>query len=160
MFSLTRFFIILGIYLAYLLAIIFLFAIVWSTDIAAYFTGRMLGGPKLIPQVSPSKTWTGALGGLLAAMLAAVVIAKAAALPAMFALAMIAVLLSVCAQGGDLFESWVKRKFGAKDSGHLIPGHGGLMDRLDGFVTAAVLAALIGLMRGGVLAPGRGLVVW
>jgi phosphatidate cytidylyltransferase len=142
------------------LAIIFLFAIVWSTDIAAYFTGRMLGGPKLIPQVSPSKTWTGALGGLLAAMLAAVVIAKAAALPAMFALAMIAVLLSVCAQGGDLFESWVKRKFGAKDSGRLIPGHGGVMDRLDGFMAAALVAMFIGVLRGGMQAPGLGLLMW
>jgi phosphatidate cytidylyltransferase len=69
-------------------------------------------------------------------------------------------VLSVLAQAGDLFESAVKRRFGAKDASHLIPGHGGLMDRLDGFVTASVVAALIGLLRGGFEAPGRGLLVW
>jgi phosphatidate cytidylyltransferase len=78
----------------------------------------------------------------------------------LFAIAMLALILSVCAQAGDLFESFLKRRFGAKDSGHLIPGHGGLMDRLDGFVTAGVVAALIGLLRGGFEAPGRGLLVW
>jgi phosphatidate cytidylyltransferase len=72
----------------------------------------------------------------------------------------IAVALSIVAQVGDLFESFLKRRFGAKDSGHLIPGHGGLMDRLDGFVTVAVFALLIGLIRGGTEMPGRGLVVW
>jgi phosphatidate cytidylyltransferase len=142
------------------LAVIFLFAIVWTTDIVAYFVGRAVGGPKLMPQVSPKKTWSGALGGTVAAVVAAVVFAHAAALPGWFALAMLAVVLSVFAQGGDLFESFLKRRFGAKDSGHLIPGHGGLMDRLDGFVTASVVAALIGLARGGFEAPGRGMLVW
>ncbi len=142
------------------LAVIFLFAIVWMTDIGAYFVGRALGGPKLVPQVSPNKTWAGAVGGLAAAILVAVAVAKLAALPAIFALAMVALALSVFAQAGDLFESFLKRRFHAKDSGHLIPGHGGLMDRLDGFVTASVAAALIGLLRGGFEAPGRGLLVW
>jgi phosphatidate cytidylyltransferase len=142
------------------LAMIFLFAIVWATDIVAYFVGRIVGGPKLMPHVSPKKTWSGALGGTLAAVGAAVVVAKGAALVGLFAIAMLAVVLSVFAQGGDLFESFLKRKFGAKDSSHLIPGHGGLMDRLDGFVTASVVAALIGLARGGFEAPGRGLLVW
>ena len=86
--------------------------------------------------------------------------AKAAALTGWFAIAMLAIILSVVAQGGDLFESFLKRRFGAKDSSHLIPGHGGLMDRLDGFVTASVVAALIGFARGGFDAPGRGLLVW
>jgi phosphatidate cytidylyltransferase len=142
------------------LAVIFLFAIVWTTDIVAYFVGRAVGGPKLMPQVSPKKTWSGALGGTVAAVVAAVVVAQAAALPGWFALAMLAVVLSVFAQGGDLFESFLKRRFGAKDSSHLIPGHGGLMDRLDGFVTASVVAALIGLARGGFEAPGRGMLLW
>jgi phosphatidate cytidylyltransferase len=142
------------------LAMIFLFAIVWATDIGAYFVGRALGGPKLVPQVSPNKTWAGALGGLIASVVVAVAVAKVAALTALFALAMLAVVLSVFAQGGDLFESFLKRRFHAKDTGHLIPGHGGLMDRLDGFVTAGVVAALIGLLRGGFEAPGRGLLVW
>ena len=142
------------------LAMIFLFAIVWTTDIGAYFVGRAVGGPKLVPQVSPNKTWAGALGGMAAAVVVAVAAAKAAALTNLFAIAMLAVVLSVCAQGGDLFESVLKRRFGAKDSSRLIPGHGGLMDRLDGFVTASVAAVLIGLARGGFEAPGRGLLVW
>jgi phosphatidate cytidylyltransferase len=142
------------------LAMIFLFAIVWATDIGAYFVGRALGGPKLVPQVSPNKTWAGALGGLIASVVVAVAVAKVAALTALFALAMLAVVLSVFAQGGDLFESFLKRRFHAKDSIRLIPGHGGLMDRLDGFVSASAAAALIGLARGGFEAPGHGLLVW
>jgi phosphatidate cytidylyltransferase len=142
------------------LAVIFLFAIVWTTDISAYFAGRALGGPKLMPQVSPNKTWAGAFGGLIASVVVTLALAKMAGLTALFALAMLAVVLSVFAQGGDLFESFLKRRFHAKDSGHLIPGHGGLMDRLDGFVSASVAAALIGLARGGFEAPGHGLLVW
>jgi len=142
------------------LAMIFLFAIVWTTDIGAYFVGRALGGPKLMPQMSPNKTWAGALGGLIASVVVTLALAKMAGLTALFALAMLAVLLSVSAQAGDLFESFLKRRFDAKDSSRLIPGHGGLMDRLDGFVTASVAAALIGLARGGLEAPGRGLLVW
>jgi phosphatidate cytidylyltransferase len=142
------------------LAVVFLFAIVWATDIVAYFVGRAIGGPKLLPRVSPKKTWSGALGGTLAAVLMAIAVAEALASPGFLALALLGVLLSVFAQIGDLFESFLKRKFGAKDSSQLIPGHGGLMDRLDGFVTAVVLAALIGLTRGGFEAPGRGLLVW
>ena len=141
------------------LAVIFLFAVVWTTDIVAYFAGRAAGGPKLMPLVSPNKTWSGALAGTVAAVMVAVIFAETAGLAA-FALAMLAVILSVFAQAGDLFESFLKRRFGAQDSSHLIPGHGGLMDRLDGFVTAGVVAALIGLARGGFEAPGRGLLVW
>jgi phosphatidate cytidylyltransferase len=142
------------------LAVIFLFAVVWATDIIAYFVGRALGGPKLMPRVSPKKTWSGALGGTLAAALAAVAVAKLGGLGGWHAIAVLAVILSVMAQGGDLFESFLKRRFGAKDSSHLIPGHGGLMDRLDGFVAAGVVAALVGLARGGLDAPARGLLVW
>ena len=142
------------------LSMVFLFAVVWTTDIAAYFIGRAAGGPKLVPQVSPNKTWSGAIGGTLAAVVVALVLAKAAALAGLFAIAMLAIVLSVSAQAGDVFESFLKRRFGAKDSGHLIPGHGGLMDRLDGFVTASVVATLIGLARGGFDATGRGLLVW
>jgi phosphatidate cytidylyltransferase len=142
------------------LAVIFLFAVVWTTDIAAYFIGRAAGGPKLVPQMSPNKTWSGAIGGTLAAVVVALALAKTAALAGLFAIAMLAIVLSVSAQAGDMFESFLKRRFGAKDSSHLIPGHGGLMDRLDGFVTASVVAALIGLARGGFEAPGRGLLVW
>jgi phosphatidate cytidylyltransferase len=142
------------------LAVIFLFAVVWTTDIFAYFIGRAAGGPRLMPHVSPNKTWSGALGGAAAAAVVTVALAAAVGLSGLFAIAMLAMVLSVLAQAGDLFESFLKRRFGAKDSSHLIPGHGGLMDRLDGFVTASVAAALIGLARGGFEAPGRGLLVW
>jgi phosphatidate cytidylyltransferase len=141
-------------------AIVLLFAIVWTTDIFAYFIGRAAGGPKLAPRFSPKKTWSGAIGGVVAAMVVAIVIARVAGLNGWLPIALIAVLLSIAAQAGDLFESMLKRRFGAKDSGRLIPGHGGLMDRLDGFVAAAVLAALIGLARGGLEAPARGLLMW
>jgi phosphatidate cytidylyltransferase len=141
-------------------AMVFLFAIVWATDIAAFFLGRMIGGPRLLPRVSPKKTWSGAIGGLAAAVLAGVAVAKAAGLSGLLWLALVAAILSCVAQAGDLFESLMKRRFGAKDSSHLIPGHGGLMDRLDGFVFAAAIAALIGVLRGGVAAPARGLLVW
>jgi phosphatidate cytidylyltransferase len=141
-------------------AVIFLFAIVWTTDIVAYFMGRLIGGPKLLPRVSPKKTWSGAISGLCAAVLAALAVAAAAGLSGLFAIALVAAALSCVAQAGDLFESRLKRRFGAKDSSHLIPGHGGLMDRLDGFVFAAALAALIGTLRGGIEAPARGLLVW
>ena len=142
------------------LAVIFLFAVVWTTDIAAYFIGRGVGGPRLMPHVSPNKTWSGALGGTAAAAGVAIALAAASGLSGLFALAMLAILLSAFAQAGDLFESFLKRRFGAKDSSHLIPGHGGLMDRLDGFIAASVAAMLIGLARGGLEAPGRGLLVW
>jgi len=142
------------------LAIIFVFAIVWTTDIVAYFVGRAVGGPKLMPQVSPKKTWSGAIGGTVAAIVVALAVAKAGGLAGLFAIAVLALVLSVCAQAGDLFESFLKRRFNVKDTSHIIPGHGGLMDRLDGFVAAAVMATLIGLVRGGFEAPGRGLLVW
>ena len=141
-------------------AVIFVFAVVWTTDIAAYFLGRMIGGPKLLPRVSPKKTWSGAIGGQAAAVLGGIAVAKVAGLSGLLSIALVATILSAVAQAGDLFESQLKRRFGVKDSGHLIPGHGGLMDRLDGFVSAAAVAALIGIMRGGVEAPAHGLLVW
>ncbi|MEJ1159372.1 phosphatidate cytidylyltransferase [Prosthecomicrobium sp. N25] len=143
-----------------LLAMLFLFAVVWGTDIAAYFSGRALGGPKLWPAVSPKKTWSGALGGLAAAvMLGAATVAwgRGGSIAPVMA---VAALLSVASQGGDLFESALKRRFGVKDSGHVIPGHGGILDRIDGLVAAAVLAVLIGALRAGFLAPAEGLVAW
>jgi phosphatidate cytidylyltransferase len=143
-----------------LIVTIFLFAVVWASDIAAYFAGRAIGGPKLAPGISPKKTWSGSTAGLAAAIGVALAIGHVAELAGTVALCAVAVLLSVIAQVGDLFESALKRRFDAKDSGHLIPGHGGLMDRLDGFVAAATVAALIGLVRGGLEAPGGGVMVW
>src|SRR5262249_40080148 len=135
------------------LAIVFLFAIVWATDIVAYFVGRAVGGPKLAPRVSPKKTWSGAIGGTVAPIAAGLVAEVAAGLPMLPAGGLIAAAACALAQAGDLFESAIKRRLGAKDSSHLIPGHGGLMDRLEGFVAAAALAALIGLVHGGVEEP-------
>jgi len=141
-------------------AMIFLFGVVWATDICGYFVGRFVGGPKLWARVSPKKTWSGAVGGALGAIVAALAVARYGDLTNSLAIARLALLLSVVSQAGDLFESAFKRRFGVKDAGHVIPGHGGLMDRLDGFVAAAVVAVVIGITRGGLAAPARGLLVW
>jgi phosphatidate cytidylyltransferase len=141
-------------------AILFLFAVVWVTDIAAYFTGRALGGPKLWPAVSPKKTWSGAVGGTLGALVAGLAVVKLMGLGIAPMLVVVTVGLSVVSQAGDLLESSIKRHFGAKDASHLIPGHGGLMDRLDGFLTAVLAAVMVGLLRGGLDGPARGLLVW
>ena len=138
----------------------FVAAVVWGTDIAAYFAGRRLGGPKLWPAVSPKKTWSGSIGGALAAMVAGVVLVWATGGEVTATLAVIALLLSIIAQLGDLFESAIKRRFGVKDASKLIPGHGGLMDRVDGLAFAAVAAALIGWMHAGSAAIGQGLIQW
>ena len=146
-------------------AVLLLFAIVWTTDVLGYFAGRAIGGPKLSPSVSPKKTWSGAIAGAIGAMLAA--IAMVHVLDA-FQLgrfhpgqwAAIGLVLSVVAQVGDLLESWIKRRFGAKDASQLIPGHGGVMDRLDGFWAAALVGCVIGILHRGMLHPAAGLLVW
>lgn len=140
-------------------ALVFVLLIVWATDIGGYFAGRGIGGPKLWPRVSPNKTWAGAVGGFAGSLAVAggfVASGLGKALP----LLALAGVLSVAGQLGDLFESAVKRRFGVKDSSHLIPGHGGLMDRLDGLVAALVLAVIVGLLRYGADGIGRGLMVW
>jgi phosphatidate cytidylyltransferase len=141
-------------------AILLLFAVVWTTDVLGYFAGRAFGGPKLWPAVSPKKTWSGAVAGTIGAV--AIALLGAAQLGSFNRIAVVAValLLSVLAQAGDLFESWVKRQFDAKDSSRLIPGHGGVMDRLDGFWAAAVAGCVVGLVRGGFVEPARGLLMW
>jgi phosphatidate cytidylyltransferase len=140
-------------------ALILILLVVWVTDIGGYFAGRGIGGPKLWPRVSPKKTWAGAIGGFVASL----------AVAAGFAafghgktgpVVLLGAVLSIASQFGDLFESAVKRRFGVKDSSHIIPGHGGLLDRLDGFVAAIVLAAIFGFLRGGADGVGRGLMVW
>jgi phosphatidate cytidylyltransferase len=141
-------------------AVVFLFAVVWATDTVAYFAGRTVGGPKLAPRLSPNKTWSGAVAGIGAAVAAALAVAAAARLGAWPALALMGAGLSIAAQAGDLFESAFKRQYGAKDASRLIPGHGGLMDRLDGFIAAALIAVVLGVLRGGTEAPARGLLVW
>jgi phosphatidate cytidylyltransferase len=140
-------------------ALVFVLLIVWVTDIGGYFAGRSIGGPKLWPRVSPKKTWAGAVGGFLASLVVAGGFA-ALGLGKTGPLLLLGTILSIASQLGDLFESAVKRRFGVKDSSHIIPGHGGLLDRLDGFVAAVVLAAFFGFLRGGVDGVGRGLMVW
>ncbi|MFY9835771.1 MAG: phosphatidate cytidylyltransferase [Xanthobacteraceae bacterium] len=141
-------------------ALLFLFATVWATDILAYLVGRSLGGPLLWPQLSPKKTWAGAIGGLCGGVVAGALIAYTTAGTKPLVAGVLALILSIAAQGGDLFESWVKRRFGAKDAGALIPGHGGMMDRIDGFLAAALLALVLGSLRLGIAAAARGLLVW
>lgn len=127
-----------------------MFAVVWSTDIVAYITGRTFGGPKLMPSVSPKKTWSGSLGGLSAGIAAGLLLVLAARAQGWSSLAethlgvivMTSAAASILSQAGDLAESALKRQYGVKDSGRSIPGHGGVMDRLDGFFAVAVLAGL------------------
>jgi phosphatidate cytidylyltransferase len=141
-------------------ALLLLFATVWSTDIFAFCCGRLVGGPLLSPSISPKKTWSGAIGGLAGGVAAALAVAYTVGVGRLGIIGAMALLLSVLAQAGDLLESAIKRHFGAKDSGALIPGHGGLMDRLDGFLVAAIFALVIGAVRNGTAAPATGLLVW
>lgn len=140
-----------------LVAILFLFVVVWATDIFAYFVGRSVGGPKLAPSISPGKTQSGALGGTVGGVVCGVALAAYAGLDKLALLALVAFLLSVVSQAGDLFESWVKRRHGVKDSGNLIPGHGGVMDRVDGLVVAAFALYVVGALLAGADNPGRAL---
>jgi phosphatidate cytidylyltransferase len=141
------------------IVLVFILLVVWCTDIGGYFAGRAIGGPKLWPRVSPNKTWAGAAGGFVASLIVAGGFASSG-LGKMGPLLMVAAALSVASQLGDLFESAIKRSFGVKDSSHIIPGHGGLMDRLDGYIAAVVLAAIFGTLRGGAGGVGTALMVW
>jgi phosphatidate cytidylyltransferase len=124
-----------------LAAILWIFAVVWGADVAAYFAGRSIGGPRLWPSVSPGKTWSGAIVGALAgAVLGLMLSAWTNRFIPLFWLGLATAIMSAL---GDLFESALKRRFGVKDSSGLIPGHGGLMDRLDAFVAASVFAAVV-----------------
>ncbi len=159
--------------------LVFVMLLVWASDIGAYFVGRAVGGPKLAPRISPGKTWSGSAGGVLAAALVGLCVAwafeawafqagafqagafQAGASPrgvvgaaVLARAAVVAAVLAAASQLGDLGESAVKRRFGQKDSGRLIPGHGGLLDRLDGVLAAAPVAALLALDA------GRGVALW
>lgn len=129
-----------------------------AVDVGAYFAGRALGGPRIAPSISPSKTWAGLLGGALAASIVGIIVEVADIGPGIlepgitvvgFALAVLAgVLIAVIAQAGDFFESWMKRRAGVKDSSNLIPGHGGVLDRLDGFIAVFFVLFLVALVPG------------
>jgi phosphatidate cytidylyltransferase len=133
-------------------ATLFLVTVVWATDIGAYLVGRVVGGSRMAPRISPGKTWSGAIGGLVFGAVAGWLAAGGnwAALP-------VALLLSLAAQSGDLLESAIKRKLGVKDSGRTIPGHGGLFDRLDGFLAAAPVAVILAVsMHHGIMPVTQG----
>jgi phosphatidate cytidylyltransferase len=135
--------------------VVFLLAIVWATDVGAYLIGRWVGGVLLAPSISPGKTWSGAVGGLAAAVLVGLGLSwRWSHAMHWGAVAALAVLLSVASQLGDLLESAAKRRCGVKDSGRLIPGHGGLLDRVDGILCAAPAMAIVGL------SVGRGMGLW
>lgn len=144
---------------------VFLAVVVWSTDSGAYFVGRMLGGTKLSPEVSPSKTWSGAAGGLVFGTVGGLVVwvaagyALSAASPLVIG-GLIAVVVSISGQAGDLAESALKRRFSIKDSGDIIPGHGGLMDRIDSLTVAGLVLWLIGLAHRGLGAVPQGILLW
>ena len=142
------------------IAIVFLFGIVWATDILAFYVGRAVGGWKLWPKVSPNKTWSGAIAGACGAVIVGFALARYVGTGPAIYFALVALVLSVASQGGDLFESAVKRRFGAKDTSQIIPGHGGLMDRLDGFIVAAAVAAVYGIARAGLDNAAQGLLRW
>ena len=127
--------------------VIFVFALVWLSDTGGYAAGRTFGGPKLAPRISPNKTWSGAAGALVLTSAGAAIFANFTALEIETVLP-IAVLISIATQLGDIFESWVKRYFDVKDSGNLIPGHGGVLDRIDGVLFAAPVLALYVLLNG------------
>ena len=141
-----------------MILVFWLFAIVWMSDIAAYFTGRTLGGPKLMPRISPKKTWSGFVGGTAAGAAFGSLALAAFGLVIHWQHVALALGLSIASAAGDLGESAFKRHFGVKDSGSLIPGHGGLFDRLDGFIAASIFALLFGYARNS--DPSAGLLAW
>jgi phosphatidate cytidylyltransferase len=134
--------------------------VVWMTDSAAFFTGRQIGGEKLAPDISPSKTWSGALGGLLLGSIAGTVVWAILTDSPIWIGAALAVVISLVGQAGDLAESALKRRYRIKDSGDIIPGHGGLMDRLDSMCLAVFAVVLVGLLHGGADNIAAGLLRW
>jgi phosphatidate cytidylyltransferase len=140
------------------LAVVWCMIIVWSADIMAYFFGRIIGGPKLAPRISPKKTWAGMLGAIVGAALASWAVSYFGEIN-VWPLALVAALFAILEQGGDIFESAFKRQFGVKDSGTLIPGHGGVLDRVDGLITVVTIAAIVGFLHNS-LRPAAGLLLW
>lgn len=128
--------------------VLLMLLIVWATDIAAFFTGKLVGGPKIYTKISPNKTWAGLIGGMAAAALVGAISSVFVPL-GFFNMVFLGMSLAVISQVGDFFESWVKRQFGVKDSGTIIPGHGGLMDRLDGLTTVSPVFVIFMLIHGG-----------
>ncbi len=142
-----------------LAAILWLFGMVWTTDSAAYLAGRAIGGRKLWPSVSPGKTWAGAIAGTIAGVAAGLIVLIFFGIPLHFMHGVFALVIVIAAQLGDLLESAIKRRFKVKDTSHLIPGHGGVMDRCDSLAAACVVALVLGAIRF-VHTPAQGLLAW
>lgn len=140
-------------------AVFWLLGIVWATDSCAYFAGRTIGGPKIAPSLSPKKTWAGLIGGMLGAGAVGFGTSLWLGMGSPALLGGLSALLAIVAQAGDFLESGLKRHAGVKDSGKLIPGHGGILDRVDGLVAAAVGAGLLALFHGAA-SPGAGVLIW
>jgi phosphatidate cytidylyltransferase len=140
------------------MALLYLLVVAWTTDSASYAGGRLIGGPKLAPKISPQKTWSGLIVGTLAPSVVGIAFAFFLKDTSAWRLALVSVVIAAACQIGDLGESAVKRRFGAKDMSNLIPGHGGLLDRIDGLLIAAIAAALIALRDPA--NPGHGLLIW
>jgi phosphatidate cytidylyltransferase len=143
-----------------LLAGLYLASVVWITDSGAFFAGRQIGGEKLAPDISPSKTWSGALGGLVLGSTAGTILWVVFTDSPLWIGILLSIAISVTGQVGDLTESAIKRRFRIKDSGDIIPGHGGLMDRLDSMCLAVILVVLIGTIHAGWGAVATGLLHW
>ena len=142
------------------IAVSWVLFVVWSADTAAYFAGRIFGGPRLWPRISPKKTWAGMAGAIVGGAGASLVAAEVLGVHSPLPMLLVGGSLGAIEQAGDLFESALKRHAGVKDSSRLIPGHGGVLDRVDGLVAAVFCAVLLGIAREGLHDPGRGLFVW
>jgi phosphatidate cytidylyltransferase len=129
--------------------VLWLFVLVWAADTGAYAFGSTIGGPKLAPVISPNKTWAGLAGAIICSGLAGLVVARTLEIDSLLRLTILSGAVGLVAQAGDLAESWFKRRFGKKDAGGIIPGHGGLLDRVDGLLTASATAGALSLSRGG-----------
>lgn len=140
-------------------AVLFVFAVVWMTDIGGYVFGRSIGGPRLWPRLSPGKTWAGAIGGLALAGTTGAVASVLFGNRDAVGIILVAVMLGLAAEIGDLAESALKRRFGRKDASALIPGHGGVLDRVDGLLAAAIVAMLFAMLRHP-MHPAAGLLLW
>jgi phosphatidate cytidylyltransferase len=129
--------------------VLWLLTTVWAIDTAAYAAGKLIGGPKLAPAISPNKTWAGLCGGIAAGALVGSIAGALVSPPEIVDVALLGGVLAIVEQTGDIAESYAKRRFGAKDSGSLIPGHGGLLDRLDGMLAVTSVVVILTLAHGG-----------
>jgi phosphatidate cytidylyltransferase len=141
-------------------AVVWLLMVVWVADSSAYLVGRLIGGPRLAPRISPHKTWAGLGGAVAGGALAALGVAMWVDVAILWPLVLLGGVLAIIEQAGDLFESGLKRWAGVKDSGSIVPGHGGILDRVDGLIVAALAAALIGAANGEGRSAASGLLQW